>query len=234
METKKLLKRNIIFIAILALLYLLCDGVLSPIYTFVCSDILYSEGYLPFVLELAMDICQLFIWCHLFSSVISSFYLYGTRNSLFMLTSAPLMILIRYFLILILTAIILNNPIGSEDVFDALLYFFLDAIQLFAAFLAANIMIKNRDNTPKKLSPFGRSGGNLRKLRISAAICGGIITAVRVAMRIRYDIFYGAPESLIDFSWMIVYYFSDFVYGFLSYLFILIFINIQCKNKASA
>ncbi len=233
METKKLLKRNIIFIAILALLYLLCDGVLSPIYTFVCSDILYSEGYLPFVLELAMDICQLFIWCHLFSYIISSFYLCGTKNSLFILISSPLMLLLRYFSILVLTAVIGNIPIGSEDIFDALLYFSLDAIQLVGAFLAASILIKSKDNTSEKLSPFGQIGGNLSKLRISAGICGGIIAAVRVAMRIRYDIFYGAPESLIDLSWMIVYYFSDFVYGFLSYLFILMFINIQCKNKAS-
>ena len=61
---------KLLFASTLAILYLIYSAVLSPIYTIICSDVILLESYLPYILEILLEICQLLIWAHLISSML--------------------------------------------------------------------------------------------------------------------------------------------------------------------
>ncbi|MBQ8207321.1 MAG: hypothetical protein IJZ89_01140 [Clostridia bacterium] len=223
MKNKALLKRNIIFAAVLAGLYIIYMFVLTPIYSEICADIIYSEGALPYVLEIALEICQLLIWCHLFSHIISCFFFTVCKKekfSVFIFVSAFILTALRYFAVPIITLTVYSAD--AAQLFSDAIYYFLFDIAQMAVVSIVSLLILNRKNTDSH-KPI---------IKISA-VSAFLITAVRIIMRIRFDIFYGAPESAAEIILMVIYYATDIFYGLIAYFLIMLSVKQQHKNKSS-
>lgn len=219
MKTRnKYFAQNFYFILTHLLLLVLYHTVLSNVYESVCTNVIYSDTYLPGIIEIAFDVVALVIWAHLFSVLIFSFEFNRGENSVFILVSALIMFFIRYFALLIgVTAngVAINGTEFSYYVTDSLISFSLDAAQFISAYLITSFIVKKKKEKSAKKAAF-----------FSALI----IAIVRVGMRIRYDFFYGLPESLTDLMWMVVYYTSDILYAAVIFLIILFAVRIK-KNK---
>ena len=233
MKSNKIFQRNILFAALLVALYLIDIAVLSPIYTYVCSDVILLESSLPMILEILMDICRLLIWCHFFSFIIASIYLYGAAKSKFLFIFSPIVIFLRYFGTLVFSATVDNIAIGSEDFGFAFLNFIFDAFQILTIAVITHLLTYGNEKKTEEFFPFGKIHRPESRLRLSIGIGAILIAIVRVIMRIVFDVGYGAPESFDEIILMAMYYISDLMYGFLSYLIVFISVKLMCKNKAS-
>lgn len=207
-------------LSVLATLYLFYIAVLAPAYTAVCNDILYIDTLWPDIIELAREavdivcfaiICAVFLYgCISLPSEFARIYLWVTAVCLF-----------RYLLGVVLSWIFDGFPVSVNIAFlyigEALLYFIFDMLQITAIVL---------------LSRFALRGGKTQKnIRLGAVFGGGVISAVRIFMRIRYDVFYGAPESAVDLMWMVAYYTSDLLFGALVCLLALLVANRFLREK---
>ena len=205
---------NLFFALTLTLLYFLYSAVLSPIYSKICSDIIWLESYLPYVLELLLEICQLLIWVHLTSCLV---YAVKKRKLFFYVIFTTVLTLARY-----LVAPIINITNGSaidlSAIIDSLMYFGADIIILGIVFL---IIFFRKNDALITYCKFGATASAI------------LISISKIATRIIFDIFYGVPQSLSEFLIMILYYFSDVVYGVAAYFLIYILSKTMLKEKSS-
>ena len=216
----KALKQNLIFAAVLAALYIICSAVLTPLYVKVCSDIIYIEGALPYLLEALMEICQFVIWIYLFSHIIKCGFdfRFGNGNiSLSFIILTVLLTAMRYFAAPV-TAVLLSHGTASYDMTDALLYFSSDTVQLALIFILA-VFLKV-DNKKKYIV-------------LTAGASAIMLTLIRIIMRVRFDIFYGAPESVRETVIMVMYYSTDILYGIAVYFCTYFSAKVMIKKKNS-
>lgn len=190
----KLVYSNLFFSLTLTVLYLIYNAVLSPIYISICSNVVWLESKLPYLLEILLELCQLFIWVHLISSMI---YAVKRRKTVFFMVSTVVLTLARYLYSPILN-IAKGSPLDFMEIFDSLIYFGADMLILAIVFIAVLIK-KNKD-----------SSGYLHFGSLLSAI---LISASKISSRIIFDIYYGAPQSTSEIIIMILYYFSDVLYG---------------------
>ena len=142
MKNRRLLL-NLSFISILSVLYIIYVAVLSPVSVNIQTDIIYSEGYLPILIDIIFELFQMLIWCHLFSFIIGSVSLYKAKGTTFIFISAAVATLIRYIIAPIIDVTLSNNALSTTEFIDALFYFVLDFAQITAALLIANVTLKN-------------------------------------------------------------------------------------------
>ena len=122
------LAENLFFTLPLVVLILIYCAVLSPIYVWLCSDIIYLESYLPGVLEVLLELCQLFIWGVLFSNMIKAIRV--QRKALFILTTV-IVLLVRYFYPIVFE-LIKGSPLDPINIIDALIYYGADIFIVYA------------------------------------------------------------------------------------------------------
>lgn len=227
-----LVKRNIIFASSLLLLYIIHSALLAPIYSYICTDVIYSEGYLPIILEISLDIFQMLIWCILFSFIISNFYLEETKSSYFVLIFTAIATALRYFLQPMIS-FMASEMTSAYLLSDALFYFFFDFIQITVITILCAMIIRRRSDFEEKIRIIEKMNGNPKRVRALAIISAALISIVKIGMRVRFDLFYGAPESINEVFLMAAYYLSDVFYGIISYLIIIILLNMQCRKNGS-
>ena len=214
-------KGNLIFIAFLSLFYLIYVLVLAPVYTVVCSNVLYSETYLPDIIELVRELLDLFIWAWIFSFTLFSFRY--PKRSVFAYAAVPCADFLRYLLSLLVSFLFDGTPASSDMlrlyINDALIGFAFDILHFVFCLFIGHIMLSHL-NSDKKKTVFSAEHQRMKKnpLGRAALLSAAMVSVLRIAMRIRYDVFYGAPEDALDLMWMILYYSSDIVYGLLVYL----------------
>lgn len=216
----KALKRNLIFAAVLAALYIISSAVLTPVYVKVCSDVIYSEGVLPYLLEALMEICQFVIWIYLFSHIIKCGFRFrfdGCGISPFFPVLILLITAMRYFAAPV-TAVLLSRGDVSADMTDALLYFLSDTVQLALIFI---------------LAVFLKVDNKRKYIVITAGASAIMLTLIRIIMRVRFDIFYGAPESVSETVIMAIYYSTDILYGVAAYFCTYFSVKMMIKKKNS-
>lgn len=114
---------------------------------------------------------------------------------------------------------------------DAAIYFVSDALQISIVAILSAVLIGGVDDMGG-MKLFGRIGSRkLSRVRLAAILSASLISAVKIGMRIRFDVFYGAPENFADLMWMITYYTLDILYGFVLYILILTAVKMLCSNK---
>ncbi len=187
----------VLYSTLLTLFYVLDFAVLTPIYSLICANILYSETFLPAALEILIEISRFVIWCHIFSFIIAA----GKREKkesagIFAVTTV--IIFLRYTASVIITALF-YNPISASDILYAAENYAFDLLQIGCVLIVSNIFSK----IISKISPQA----------FSAASAAFIVSAVRITVRIVFDIGYGAPDSPNEILLMAVYYMSDILYG---------------------
>ena len=215
-------KIKLFFAFTLGILYFLYSFVLAPIYSRVCADVIYSEGALPYVLEFAMELCQLFIWCNLFSFVITTPSVF-TYSYIFILTA------LRYFLLPVVTLTFYDGD-ALYLLGDALRYTLFDILQIAIVGICSAFVLRNKTIALKDLKAFGKIGRAFVPYRNMAIISSALLMSVRVAMRIVFDVSYGTPQNFREILYMILYYSFDLLYGFVGYLIIVLMLKMYRKK----
>ena len=201
-------KKILCFAGLVCALYVFYSAVLMPIYSRVCSDVLYSDGILPSVIEFAAWLLDLVIFALVFGAFAGVAKAHGLRNAFAVLAAAVAADLVRYTV----SYIVYRGEIWSSFAIP----FAFDFVQMLVGTLFAALIIK-------------RKGSKINSaVFIPAALA---IIAVKAGMRIRYDFFYGAPEDLIDTMWMIFYYASDVLSGVIVMPLSLLFSKMFSKSE---
>ncbi len=213
MKNKKF-STNFYFALILAVLYLIYSAVLSPIYMRLCSDVIYLEGYLPDIFDFLLGTCQLFIWVHLFSNMLCAI---RRRSVSFFITSTVVLTLSRYFCSPLVT-VVKGEALDTATLIDALIYFGADMLIMAIVFVS---VFPQKNKTEKKFLHFG------------ALISAVLLSVSKITMRVIFDVFYGAPESISEILLMSVSYFSDVLYGVIVYFLICFASKTFLKEKNS-
>ncbi len=208
------------FPLILSLLYIVDFGVLTPIYSNVCSDILYLDSYLPFILELVMEILRLVIWCYIFSVSLFAICQNISEIKKAVFISTPIIAFLRYIIPLIINAVLYNIPLNGEDMSYAFLNFVFDMIQITLIWIFATALNNRKKQT-----------GIRKSIKISACFGAALISLVRIIIRITFDVSYGAPESAAEIGLMALYYLSDIFYGLMLYFLTVIAVGLLSKKS---
>lgn len=205
---------NLFFASALALLYFIYSAVLSPIYIRICSDVILLESNLPYILEMLLEICQLFIWAHLFSHMLRAV---KSKKITFYVVFTVVFTLARYLFNPIVN-ITKGVALDLADVLDSLMYFGADILILAVVFL---LMFFRKNKVGNDYCRFGA---------LSSAL---LLSASKIITRIIFDVFYGAPQSFSEIFVMILYYFFDVLYGVAAYFLIYFLSRSLLKKKNS-
>ncbi len=221
---KNKLKKTLFFAFLLAILYFLYSFVLASVYSKVCADVIYSGGILPYVIEFAMELCQFLIWCNIFAYII-------TTPTVFTYVYIGVLTALRYFLIPII-ALITSDGETVYLLSDALKYTLFDFIQIALIGVSSAVVLRNKNIALKDLKSFGKIGRALTPYRSMTVISAVFLSAVRIVMRVIFDISYGAPQSFKEILYMVLYYSFDLFYGFASYIFIVFMLKFYRKKDS--
>ena len=193
------------------------------------SDVLIADTVFPSIWDMIQRTVMISFywvafsfWCYLSAR-------YTMRKSASFLIVYLACVVVRYFLSWLIGALMLLEPFEWSVFFEDLLYTVLDilfdlmqmglVILLFYLFVA-------RKKTSQKIEiqigkAFAFSNPFLRCLLFSAMIPA----VIRILSRIRYDIFYGAPQDIFDLLFMIFYYVSDVLFALIGYLVIYLIVS---------
>lgn len=223
-KTKKRLSMTLICST--AILFSLTSFVLAPLYTYTCSDVIFSVTVLPEIIEIIMDIIDVVTYAICLSTIIYSIFKFSFKGSLHLGAIYCTAVFLKYTANLVLT-FIFDGTIGFNDFLYVIIYFIMDEIVLLLVSALSSSFIRkyyekkaltekanNRlgiKNVTTQEEVFNTSKIFSRKnpLQASALTMGVILSIIKILSRIRYDIYIGAPASVADAMWMSAYYLSD-------------------------
>lgn len=232
-QEKEIILRKRLFKALLlstVLLFSLSTLVLSPLFVYTCSDVVYADTVIPELIDIAIDITDVLAYGLCFAPIAYSIFRFGTRYSANLAVVYAAACFVRYTLNLAITFLTYGS-ISSDDAILVLFPFVLDMLILGGVLLTSSLCarkIKRKDTNDiesqisdsllKKPFSLGDS------IHISAFTTGALLSLFRVISRLIYDFSYGPPTSLSDGLWMFVYYTSDIlvsvvIYAIIIYLF---------------
>ncbi len=246
-RTKKKLSRTLILSA--AILFSLTSFVLAPIYTYVCSDIVFAVTVIPEIIDVLISILDIMAYAVCFSTIIYSFFKFSPKESVHLCVTYCAAVFLKYTANIIVT-LISNGTIESADIIYVLIYFVLDLLLFTLVALFSGSFVKKyykkKSITDKANSRLGIETSTKREeifnsgkifskqnpLQCSALASAVILSAARIFSRLRFDIYVGAPQSFTDGMWMAVYYLSDILIIPIVYaLSWLIFSNFDSKEQ---
>jgi len=211
--------------------------VCTPVFIWAVSDILIAESVFPLIWDAVMLICNYAFYWIAFAYAFYMFFRFETRRCGAILGIYGCVVTFRYVANLIAGYVVTGFADGISKVWDDLPYMLLDILfdcVLMGLFVWI-VYVKQRNytyQTGQHSSVFLRSNlpydsffqKDNPALRIP--LLGAIIpAAVQLISRVIYDLFYGAPSSLVDLLWMIFSYASDFLFFLVGYFVILLMLN---------
>lgn len=199
-------KKISLFAIVLAGLYAIYSFLLMPIYNNVCADVIYSEGYLPYILETVNGLFDLVIFSWIFGFCLFALEKYGAGRAVIGLLCAALVDMVRYYTLLVSE---------NGEFFEVLATFALDVLQPAVVIGLWALLRKKKSFT--QLAPL-----------VSALV----IAAFKIGMRVRFDIFYGAPEDIAEAMLMLAYYLSDLMCGVVVLLLTKLFSALFAKRNS--
>ena len=203
-----------------AVIFSLIAFVLNPIYVSVASNIVTSVTLLPAFMELLIDSLDIIAFVIAYGLII---YSATTRCSSVAVKLCGIYIiacLVRRIATLIMSA----GSISGEDILSVVVYFLLEGIQAVVVTALAVSAAKSFHVKAAQMEKAARHLGDSSKyrdleftcvyskhnpLQRSALRTGIILSAVKIASRIIYDLSYGAPQDAREILTMVIYYFSD-------------------------
>ena len=203
-----------------AVIFSLIAFVLNPIYVSVASNIVTSVTLLPAFMELLIDSLDIIAFVIAYGLII---YSATTRCSSVAVKLCGIYI-IACLVRRIATLIMSVSSISSEDILSVVVYFLLEGIQAIVVTTLAISAAKAFHVKAAQMEKAARHLGDSSKyrdleftcvyskhnpLQLSALRTGIILSAVKIASRIIYDLSYGAPKDAREILTMVIYYFSD-------------------------
>ncbi len=245
-------KRKRLFCTLLissAVFLVLSSIILTPLYIYACSDVVYATTAIPEILEIVIDIVDVMAYAVCFSVIIYSIFKFSLKSSVRLILVYCAYVFLKYLANLVISSIV-DGVFSPSDVIYVLIYLALDII-LLALILTIAIafmrryyenrsVIEKANNTLEKKTPSVHEDLFAAKkffspknpLQCAALVTGIILSAAKILSRIRYDIYIGAPTSLADTMWMIAYYASDILIAIIVYAISLyMFAHFEAKEQ---
>ncbi len=227
-------KRILMFFSITAfILYSVYSFLLAPLYVYLSTNILYSHTALPELVEFIYTACELAVFFIGFACIIYFIYAFGAKKSLPIVLVYSLFTLYKLlanFAMSLITGMITSTDDISMAAYTGLSYLIIELFVLALLFFIFFLIFK-KSSSCRNLIPFSHMIDFKNPLQKAALAAAAIISAFKIVSRIIYDFFYGAPQSLSDFLWMVGYYTSDIFIGVIAY-FTIIYFLLHFDSKA--
>ena len=222
---------------------------LGIVYSVLSNNIVYMSSFLMYVIELGLQLLDIALYATAFSFFILAIERYGFRRSVPFLASFLTLAAVRRLASLGLEAL-MSGAVGADDISSSAIYFGLDAVTGLIVIAIAcyefhkyHLHVKGwqkiqraRGNniTPPALYPFEKVYSNENPLQVCALKIAILLSGEKILSRIIFDLYYGAPTSILDLLIMIIYYLFDILLGVLAYTaiyFLLSFLLPSRKEK---
>lgn len=209
--------------------------ILSPMYTSLISNSVYEYTLLPDIVYFIIQLLNLFAFAVCFSIIIYSIYKFQIASSAMLIVVYCAATFLKYTLNMAISSLMMR-AFDVDEISGMMLSFVLDVIVAMIIVSAAHGVLKKyreglliekkaaqalNKSLETKSDPFSflhfYSANN--PMQNLAARLGIIMALIKVISRLIYDLgTYGlVPMDTADLIWMIVYYTSDIVCGFIVY-----------------
>ena len=214
-----------------AVLFALLTFALSPLLTYLNTDVLFYSTPLPIALDIFIKVIENVVFAISYALVIYSAVFYTPKKTL-ALGGIYLTATLTRKLATVGMAFLFSSAPDTAEYHSLGFTFCAELIQI-AAVIAFALMMSSRYNS--KLSKENKAAirlGDLsfkarldfasvfspaNPLHISALFASIMISSVNVIQRIIYDLFYGAPADLSEVLIMAAYYLIDVLLGLIIY-----------------
>ena len=223
--------------AICAVMYILTQLVLTPIYTVVLSNRVYQTTFLPYLLKLSLSLAEVLTFGLCYSVLI-----YTTVTRRYRTAFAVCGIYIAASVIRRIAALgvsfFMYGFVDTRDIFNVSLPVAIEAIQIFIVFWITYLSCRSYKQALSALIAKRGNAGGLDKpgfeskspLFIGSLASAIMLATVNVSMRIYSDIGYGAPADLSEILVMIAYYLFDILLGVILYAVCRAFISLLLRR----
>ena len=207
--------------------------VLLPLYVFAETDVLLVESVLPIILEWVYPLVDTVSLTLGFGFVIYAIYEFDLRGAWSVIGVPAVAIAYKYIADLVISFVMSGESMGIDYAYT-LVYIILELALLIAIIIIANrfisaykeqecIRIKGlkflgKENTERPLLPFTSVMDLKNPIQKAIFVTSVIMSAIKIVLRIRLDIFIGAPSGLREVLTMVIYYISDVLVMPISYI----------------
>ena len=211
-----------------AVMYILTQLILTPIYTTVLSNRVYRDTFLPYVLNIIMDLAEILTFGLCYSIVIYTAVTRRTRTAAAVCGIYVAASVLRRAAALGVS-FFMYRFIDKRDIFNVSIPVIIEAIQVFTVLLFTVLAAKRYRTALYNFAARRGNTARLEELKMDSAfdrknplLVGSLVSAVmlviiNLSMRIYSDIGYGAPSGASEVLIMIAYYLSDILVGVILY-----------------
>ena len=228
-QTKKLTRRTAILLFAITLFY---AAVCTPLYLVMSSDVLWAQTPLPMLLDVIMTLANYCFYWVAFAHVAYTVYRFGfsaARPQLAVYAGASVF---QYAANLLAGYLVIGFPLWEDFASDELPYLilniFLNLLLMAIAVGLAYLLEKKQGDGKGRMTdglPLVKLFSMQKGIGRAAWVLACVPAAAQLLSRVRYDISYGAPRSLLDLVWMVVFYCSDVLSVLIGYLVIVLVWN---------
>jgi hypothetical protein len=214
----------------LLILSLVYSAVLMPLLNLVNSNVLYSATILSPVLDLVLLVCNYFIYWMAFAYLLYGIARFGLSACKGMAWIFVGVSFLRPALGFLMTYWMGLDALDLLDLRDFLVSGAVDCLQLVLAIAIVNRTDKNLVAKHKLIVHMPLAGLFVRQNPVVPVIVklAAVPAALYMATRVIYDltaVFVSAPETMWEYLWMFMGYFSDRLFAFVGYMIIVLLLN---------
>lgn len=249
-DTTRISRKRLLLTLIVAsaVFFALSSLILSPLYIYTCSDVLYATTALPEIIDIVIDIVDVAAYAVSFSIIIYSIFKFTFKKSLGLIFVYISFVILKYLANLIITSIS-DGVFSPDEAIYVLIYLVLEFILFGIVLILPSILIPNyyakRAVIEKANAKLGKKTPSVHEelftskkffstknpLHLSALVTGIILSVAKISTRILFDMYIGLPTSFADAAWMIAYYVSDILIALIVYAISLyIFAHFEAKE----
>ena len=213
--------------------FLLIELALTPLYIYVCSDITTSATPIPYVLDIILKLADVTVFAVCYSIIIYGAISLEKKKAMSFFGVYVAATLIRRLLSLG-ASYLSNGFIDENDIFNVCVYFSLELVQVLAVLVISLIISKKHllGDVSAQSCELSKAFDKRNPLQISMLSAAIVISAIKILMRIYYDISFGAPDGIDEIFVMLAYYLSDVLVGVVFYVISYFFVSyLQRKYK---
>ncbi len=194
-----------------AVMYIILQLILTPIYTVVLSDITLAMSILPTVIHTLLSLLEIFTFALCYSLVIYTMLVRGAKTAVALCGIYVAASVIRRMGALSVS-FFMYGIIDKRDIINVLIPVIIETAQIFSVLLISYLVLKNKKTASRSGSlnvEFTKIFSKENPLMSSALASGILLSVVNIAMRIYSDIGYGAPVGTAEVLVMVAYYTWD-------------------------
>lgn len=230
-------RQNVLFMILSFGIYAIYAYAMIPLYISMCSNVIYADTRLPEVISTFNTVLELFVYWLSTAFVIYSIFRFGFSQSI----TYPVIYLcaaaFKYISVFLMTGV-MSGEFEKSGIKSLIIYILLEILRMaITVGLSVYLARKYKYTDPRErepLFPFKKLVTLSNPVQATAFFSAFMISLARIISRIRYDIFYGAPQSFAEAMIMIGYYLLDIAIGFIGYfaiVFIILTLEKHCQKE---